>query len=114
MNSMTALPPHADTAQALSALRTSGFRLGTLSNGSLATVRSQLDYAELTPRFDEIMSAEEVERSKPAPEPYAMAAACFGVRADDVCLVAAHAGDIAGASATGCTTAFVTRRDGAP
>ena len=43
---------------------------------------------------------------KPRPEPYRLVAESFGVPIGDVRLVAAHAWDIAGALAAGCTAAL--------
>ena len=65
--------------------------------------------AGVADRFDAILSADEVQALKPRPEPYALVARTFGVSMGDVRLVAAHAWDVAGALAAGCTAAFVAR-----
>ncbi|MFN2518201.1 MAG: HAD hydrolase-like protein, partial [Jatrophihabitantaceae bacterium] len=59
--------------------------------------------------FDEVISADSVQRLKPAPEPYLAVAKAFDVDICDVRLVAAHSWDVAGALAAGCTAAFVAR-----
>jgi 2-haloacid dehalogenase len=59
--------------------------------------------------FEQILSADDVERLKPAPEPYRMAAESLGVKVGEVRLVAAHAWDVAGAMRAGCAAAFVAR-----
>jgi len=56
-----------------------------------------------------VLSADEVRRLKPAPEPYRMAAGRLGVEIAEMRLVAAHAWDIAGALRAGCAAAFVAR-----
>jgi 2-haloacid dehalogenase len=56
-----------------------------------------------------VLSADQVKRLKPAPEPYRLVAAQFGVHIGDVRLIAAHAWDVAGALAAGCCAAFITR-----
>lgn len=106
---MTALPPHPDVRPALTALRERGHRLAALTNNPLATVRAQFDAAGLTPLFDAVLSADEVRRLKPAPEPYRYAASRLGVEIGEMTLVAAHGWDCAGARAAGARAAFVAR-----
>jgi 2-haloacid dehalogenase len=59
--------------------------------------------------FEQVLSADNVKRLKPAPEPYRMAAESLGVEVEGVRLVAAHAWDVAGALRAGCAAAFVAR-----
>lgn len=106
---MTTLPPHPDAMPALGRLREGGLRLAALTNGTLRSAKAQLKHAGLDEFFEEILSADEVERFKPAPEPYRMAAERLEVKPNEVRLVAAHAWDIAGAHAAGMKTAFVAR-----
>ncbi|MEX2575303.1 MAG: haloacid dehalogenase type II [Halofilum sp. (in: g-proteobacteria)] len=109
VSALKELPPHAETEEALRLLREGGFALATLTNGGLSAARAQIEYAGLESYFDHAMSAEEVERHKPAREPYLMAAEQLGVAPGDIRMVAAHTWDIAGAAAAGCATAFVAR-----
>jgi 2-haloacid dehalogenase len=106
---MRSLPPHDDVPDALDRLRGTGLALATLTNSSLEVVHAQLDNAGLSDRFDAVLSADEVRALKPRSEPYELVARTFGVRLRDVRLVAAHAWDIAGATAAGCAAAFVAR-----
>lgn len=106
---MTTLPPHADAMPALDRLREGGLRLAALTNGTLGSAKAQLEHAGLDEFFERIMSADEVERFKPAPEPYLMAAERLDVKPPEMRLVAAHAWDIAGAHAAGLRTRFVAR-----
>lgn len=106
---MTTLPPYPDAAPALARLKKEGLRLAALTNGTLKSARAQLKHADLDDYFEEIMSADEVECYKPAPEPYHTAAKRLDVKPKEVRLVAAHAWDIAGAHAAGLKTAFVAR-----
>ena len=46
---------------------------------------------------------------KPRREPYELVAHTFDIKLADVRLIAAHAWDITGALAAGCTAAFVAR-----
>lgn len=110
LGGMTALPPHPDAHAALSRLRERGMRMAALTNGTLKAARAQLHHAQLDEFFEQILSADEVPRFKPAPEPYRMAAERLGVGPEQLCMVAAHAWDLAGAQAAGLRTAFVERR----
>jgi 2-haloacid dehalogenase len=103
------LPPHPEVREALERLRAEGFRLATLTNSTEAVAQAQLENAELAALFERILSADSVRRLKPAPEPYLMAARELGVEAGQLCLVAAHAWDVAGALRAGCRAAFVAR-----
>jgi 2-haloacid dehalogenase len=111
---MAGLPPHPDVPAALGLLREHGYPMAALTNNPLAVVRAQLRDAGLTPLFDEVLSAEEVHRLKPAPEPYAHAAARLGVGMGELMLVAAHGWDCAGARAAGARAALVTRGGAVP
>jgi 2-haloacid dehalogenase len=103
------LPPYPDVRDALERLRAAGFPLGTLTNSTKALAEAQMRNAGLMDLFDQLLSADEVRRLKPAPEPYRMAAERFGVPVGQVRLVAAHAWDVAGALHAGCKAAFVAR-----
>jgi len=106
---MRTLPPHPDTADGLEALRGAGFRTAALTNSTLGVARAQLSNAGLAELFEEILSADEAGRLKPAPEPYALAAARLGVELADIRLIAAHAWDVTGAIRVGARAAFVAR-----
>lgn len=106
---MRTLPPHPEVRGALETLRRSGLRVTALTNSTLDVAEAQLANAGLRDLLDDVMSADSVRRLKPAPEPYAAVAARFDVPMGSVRLVAAHAWDVAGALAAGCTAAFVAR-----
>jgi 2-haloacid dehalogenase len=106
---MKSLPAHSEVRQALAQLRGAGFCLSALTNGSLQAVQKQLESAGLADSFDAMLSVEEVERYKPAPEPYRMVAERHGIGLQEMMMVAAHAWDITGAAAAGCRTAFIAR-----
>jgi 2-haloacid dehalogenase len=109
VEAMRSVPPHADVAPALRALRDGGYSLCTLTNSPLDVVEDQLRNAGLTHHFDAILSADQVKALKPRHEPYALVAREFEVALADVWLVAAHHWDVAGALAAGCAAAFVAR-----
>jgi 2-haloacid dehalogenase len=109
LGTMRRLPPHPEARSALARLRAAGFRLAALTNSTDVVARAQLEHAELASAFERILSADSVRRLKPAPEPYHMAAHEMSVEAGELCLVAAHAWDVAGALRAGCRAAFVAR-----
>jgi 2-haloacid dehalogenase len=103
------LPPHPEVPASLKRLREAGLRLVSLTNSTLAVSQAQLSYAGLESYFERQFSADTVRRLKPAPEPYQMVARELGVSLADLCLVAAHTWDIAGALKAGCSAAFLAR-----
>ena len=103
------LPAHPEVPGALERLHRSGFRLAALTNSTEEVARAQLEHAGIIGWFEQVLSADMVQRLKPAPEPYLLAAGRLGVPVGEVRLVAAHAWDLAGAARAGCATAFVAR-----
>lgn len=101
------LPAHPDVAPALRRLRNGGHRIVTLTNSVLAVAQDQLAFSGLADLVDEAYSADEVQRHKPAAEPYRMV--LERERVSSAVLVAAHDWDVAGAAAAGLDTAFVAR-----
>ncbi len=109
VDGMRRLPAHPEVPAALRQLKQAGFRQVTLTNSTLEVARAQLEFAALADLFEDIISADEVKRLKPAPEPYRLVAQRTGVPLDQVRLVAAHAWDVSGALAAGAQAAFVAR-----
>jgi 2-haloacid dehalogenase len=105
---MRRLPPHPDAAPALDRLREAGLTLAALTNSPPDVAQDQLAHAELADRFDRILSADAVKALKPRSEPYRMVARTFEAEPRDVRLVVAHAWDVSGALAAGCSAAFVS------
>ena len=109
VDAMRTLPPHPDVAPALDRLRAGGLTMCSLTNSSLEVSTAQLEHAGIADRFEAILSADQVGRLKPAPEPYRLVADTFDAPIGDVTLVACHAWDCAGALAAGAQAAFVFR-----
>ncbi len=109
LSTIRELPPYPEVRESLERLKAAGFRLGTLTNSTKQVAQAQMQNAGLIDLFEQVLSADEVKRLKPAPEPYRMAAERFGVPVGEVRLVAAHAWDVAGAFRAGCKAAFVAR-----
>ena len=109
LGGMRELPPHSEVAESLERLRDAGLRLATLTNNTRQVAEAQMENSGLRDYFEQILSADTVQRLKPAPEPYRMAAESLGVEVGQVRLIAAHAWDVAGALRAGCAAAFVAR-----
>jgi 2-haloacid dehalogenase len=103
------LPTHPEVPGALERLHRAGLRLAALTNSTEEVARAQLEHAGIVGWFEQVLSADMVQRLKPAPEPYLLAGERLGVPIGEVRLVAAHAWDLAGAARAGCATAFVAR-----
>src|SRR5271167_960700 len=100
------LDPWPDAVAGLTRLKTN-FIIATLSNGNIALMLDMAKRAGLS--WDAILGAEVVQAYKPTPEAYLRTADVLAMRPDQVCLVAAHNGDLAAASKCGFRTAFVER-----
>ena len=109
LGGMRELPPHPEVAESLDRLREAGLRLATLTNSTKQVAEAQMENSGIGDYFEQILSADDVKRLKPAPEPYRMAAGSLGVGLEGIRLVAAHAWDVAGAMRAGCAAAFVAR-----
>lgn len=104
MKAFAELDPAPGAGQACAALTSAGWRLLALTNGSVASTTALLTRAGLLGSFDSLLSCDQVRKTKPHPEVYAMAKK----RArGDLWLVAAHSWDVAGASRAGLRTAWI-------
>jgi len=108
-DAMRRLPPHPEVVDSLKRLQAAGFRMAALSNGAPDVLRDQMVHAGLDGFFEALLSADAVQRLKPAPEPYHMAAQQLDVEMAALCMVAAHAWDVTGALQAGASAAFVAR-----
>jgi HAD superfamily hydrolase (TIGR01509 family) len=67
------------------AFKSRDYKLGVASNSRSEYVHAVLDTIELKENFHCVLSADQVQRGKPAPDIYQAAAACLGVE-PEVCL----------------------------
>ena len=88
---MRMLPVHPEVRDALLRIREGGARTCSLTNSPLDVAGAQLEFAGIRDCFEEVISADEVKRLKPAPEPYRHAAERMSTDISNVRLVAAHA-----------------------
>ncbi len=104
---LSSLPPFEDVGPGLE--RLGGIPLAILSNGTAEGVAALVENARLTGRFEYLLTAQVVEKFKPAPEVYAQFPAAFGVPAERALLVSSNEWDVAGAGQFGLRTAWVAR-----
>lgn len=111
LGGMRQLRPHADVRDGLERLRGAGFRLAALTNSTREAAEAQLSHAGIREYFEMVLSADEVRRLKPAPEPYRMTAERLGASGGTggIRLIACHAWDVAGALKAGCAATYVAR-----
>ena len=83
------------------------FIIAPLSNGNIMLMLDMAKRAGLP--WDAILGAEVAQAYKPPPEAYLRTAEILALRPEQVCLVAAHNGDLAAARRAGFKTAFVAR-----
>jgi 2-haloacid dehalogenase len=100
------LDPWPDALPALARLRRH-YVIAPLSNGNIALMVDMARHSGLP--WDAILGAEVSQAYKPAPAAYQRTVEALMMRPDEVCLVAAHNGDLAAARACGLRTAFVPR-----
>jgi beta-phosphoglucomutase len=86
---------------ALARLRASGYKLGLASNSIRRTVIEMMERSELRGYLDVIVSNEDVERPKPAPDIYRKAMADLGVTPDETLVVEDNENGIRAATAAG-------------
>lgn len=97
----------------LTALQEKGMALGILSNGTPEMLRSAVEAAGVSERFDAVLSVEEVGVFKPDLRVYDLVEAHFICDAEEVLFVSANGWDAASAAAYGFVSAWVNRA-GAP
>jgi 2-haloacid dehalogenase len=100
------LDPWPDSIPGLLRLK-ARYIIAPLSNGNIALLLNMAKRAGLP--WDAILGAEVAGAYKPQPEAYLRTADILGLRPDEVCLVAAHNGDLKAARNCGLQTAFVLR-----
>ncbi|NED94381.1 haloacid dehalogenase type II [Phytoactinopolyspora alkaliphila] len=105
------LDPWPDTVEALERIARHLPVVG-LSNASRATLTGLNLHAGL--RWHYVLSAEDAQSYKPAPDVYRLAVDLTGGTPERVLMVAAHAWDLRGAQALGLRTAYVRRPVGDP
>jgi 2-haloacid dehalogenase len=109
MSGFTELAVHPDVPDGVRALRASGRRLVTLTNGSTGVSEKLLGDAGIREEFEALLSVEDAGAWKPARAAYEYAARACGTDPADMLLVAVHPWDIDGAARAGLATAWIDR-----
>ena len=101
-----------DAAEALSALRAQGFRIGLVSNASDDdNVHRLLDATGLRYYFDVILTSDAVGYRKPAPHIFLAALSHFQAQPDEAVMIGDRLdADIKGANQLGIKSVWITRR----
>jgi 2-haloacid dehalogenase len=100
------LDPWPDSVEALCSLKRE-FIIAPLSNGNIRLMVDMAKRAGLP--WDAILGADVVQAYKPSPQAYSETVNILGLAPAELCLVAAHNGDLAAARRLGLTTAFIAR-----
>ncbi|MEV8039760.1 haloacid dehalogenase type II [Arthrobacter sp. NPDC080082] len=109
MDGFGSLGVHPDVPDGIRSLAAAGFRLVTLSNGSVRIAGKLLDDAGIRDSFEALLSVEDAPAWKPARASYEYAADSLGVEPGEMLLVAVHPWDIHGAARAGLRTAWLNR-----
>jgi 2-haloacid dehalogenase len=100
------LDPWPDSVAGLTRLKAE-FIIAPLSNGNIALILNMAKRAGLP--WDAILGAEVAQAYKPSPEVYLRTAEVLAMEPEQICLAAAHNGDLAAARKCGMRTAFIPR-----
>jgi 2-haloacid dehalogenase len=109
MRGLGELEVHQDVADGVRALKLTGYRMATLSNGAALLAEGLLVRAGLRSSFDALLSVEDAGLWKPARAAYEYAGQAMSLRPEEMLLVAVHPWDIHGAAAAGLRTAWLNR-----
>lgn len=109
LGTLRKLRPFPEVAQSLQRLRDAGLRLAALTNSTAQAAEAQLTHAGLRDHFEQVISVDEIQRFKPAPEVYHLAARRLSVEPRQMRLVSAHDWDVTGALRAGCSAVFLAR-----
>ncbi|SDO43511.1 2-haloacid dehalogenase [Cryobacterium flavum] len=111
LEGLSTLKLHPDVADGVRALKDSGYRLATLSNGSARLAQAMLTEAGIRDNFDTLLTVEDAPAWKPVGSAYHYAAKALGVQTAEMLLVAVHPWDTHGAAQAGLRTAWINRGD---
>ncbi len=109
MEGFAALILHPDAAAGVRALKSAGFRLTTLTNGSTRVAERLFEDAGILGEFERLLSVENGPGWKPLRGAYDYAAQTCGVAAARILLTAVHPWDIHGAAEAGMRRAWINR-----
>jgi 2-haloacid dehalogenase len=106
------LPPFPDAKGALERLAQAGLRVAVVTNSATEAAGAALRAAGLGDAVEAVVGTDAARAFKPDLRVYRAAEERLEAAADDICLVAAHAWDLLGASHAGWRTAWVGHLEG--
>jgi 2-haloacid dehalogenase len=109
MGGFSELTVHPDVPAGIRALKKSGHRLVTLTNGSTKVTEKLFANAGIRDQFDALLSVEDAGIWKPARRAYEYAARTCGTELAEMLLVAVHPWDVDGAARAGMGAAWINR-----
>ena len=98
-----------EVPQILSRLKTAGFKLAILSNGTPEMLDSAVANSGIADLIDSTISVEDIKIFKPDPKVYALAVDQLDLKAHEITFQSSNAWDAYGASAFGFRVAWVNR-----
>ena len=104
----SAATPFPGVVAALRRLRTAGLRLACVTNKASAFTLPLLEKSALAALLDVVVTADQVGRRKPDPEPFLHACRALGVGAAQSAVIGDSANDAEGARAAGCPVLLVS------
>ena len=111
LGQMRNLPTHADVLPGIMRLKEAGFNMAALTNSPYEVALDQIENAGIEPYLDVVLSVDASRTLKPAHVIYQNAARSLNQHMHNLCLVAAHSWDIAGAMNAGWQGAFILREN---
>jgi 2-haloacid dehalogenase len=105
------MPAFLEAPAALERLRAQGLRLGVLTQSATDAADAVLRFAGLRDRIELVIGSDVTGTFKPDPHAYRTLLEHTGATAAEVCLVAAHWWDVAGARRAGLCTGWVARSE---
>ena len=109
MNQYACLKPFPENIATLRALHDMGLPLAVLSNGTHSMLDIALRYNDMNRLFAHILSADQVNKFKTAPEIYQLAVDAFQLPKNEILFVSANAWDACAATWFGFTTFWINR-----
>jgi 2-haloacid dehalogenase len=109
MNAYLSLKAYPEVSDALFLLKTRGYKLAILSNGTPEMLDSAVANSGLSNLIDMNLSVEEIQIFKPDPKVYQLAVDKLEVQAHEIIFQSSNAWDASGASAFGFNVAWINR-----
>jgi len=98
-----------EVPEALTTLKSRGFKIAILSNGTPAMLEAAVSHSALDDAIEHIFSVETVGIFKPAPQVYQIAVDGLNVAPEEIVFQSSNAWDASGASAFGFKVAWINR-----